>query len=227
MIGARGPAGKRDQVLQRMRQRASEWLEALGRVRVSLAVLAAEPARALRLYRDFKTHGLRPTAARISRAVFQSGAGKYRKWVELYDTISPQEFEEVRRFVATLSVKPKFSILVPIYETPEKELRQMIASVEAQIYDDWELCIADDASKQPHVRRILETEARAEPRVKLIFREENGNICAASNSALTLASGDFVALLDHDDIFGAARAGNHGRRDKSPPRHRRPLLRRR
>ena len=77
----------------------------------------------------------------------------------------------------------------------------MIASVKAQIYDDWELCIADDASKQPHIRQILEAEARAEPRIKLVFREENGNISAASNSALALATGDFILLLDHDDVL--------------------------
>ena len=75
----------------------------------------------------------------------------------------------------------------------------MIASVKEQIYDDWELCIADDASRRSYIRRILEEEAQAEPRIILVFREENGNICAASNSALALASGDFVALLDHDD----------------------------
>ncbi len=152
-------------------------------------------------YHDVRKQSLRETAARVSRAILQDEGSRYRKWVELYDTISPQEAEEIRRFLARLPIQPKFSVLVPVYQTPQKELTEMIASVKAQIYDDWELCIADDGSKQPHVREILEAEAQVEPRIKLVFREENGNISAASNSALALATGDFLALLDHDDIL--------------------------
>ena len=152
-------------------------------------------------YHDVRKQSLRETAARVSRAIFQDEGSRYREWVELYDTISPQEAEEIRRFLARLPIQPKFSVLVPVYQTPQKELTEMIASVKAQIYDDWELCIADDASKQPHVREILEAEAQVEPRIKLVFREENGNISAASNSALALATGDFLVLLDHDDIL--------------------------
>jgi O-antigen biosynthesis protein len=140
-------------------------------------------------------------AARVSRAIFQDDASRYREWVVLYDTISPEEAEEIRRFLRSLPRTPKFSVLVPVYDTPPQELAGMIASVKGQIYDDWELCIADDGSKSAHVREILEGEARAEPRIKLVFREENGNISAASNSALALATGDFLVLLDHDDIL--------------------------
>ena len=71
----------------------------------------------------------------------------------------------------------------------------------AQVYPDWELCIADDASKLPHVRAVLEEYAENEPRIKLVFREANGHIAATSNSALALATGEFVALLDHDDVL--------------------------
>ena len=202
---------KVDEVLDRINRRMGTWLVIFARLRISLGILAGDPARVLRLYRDLKTQGLRATARRIALALqpnlpepksltfLRTQIAEYRKWVELYDTISPQEAKAIRDFVATLAVKPKFSILVPVYETPEQELRQMIASVKEQIYDDWELCIADDASRRSYIRRILEEEAQAEPRIILVFREENGNICAASNSALALASGDFIALLDHDD----------------------------
>jgi GT2 family glycosyltransferase len=153
------------------------------------------------MYRDLRKQGFREMAARVSRAIFQDEASRYQEWVALYDTISPEEAEEIRRFLRGLPRTPKFSVLVPVYETPPQELAQMIASVKEQIYDDWELCIADDGSKSAHVREILEGEARAEPRIKLVFREENGNISAASNSALALATGDFLVLLDHDDIL--------------------------
>lgn len=101
--------------------------------------------------------------------------------------------------VSVLPLRPRFSILMPVYETPERYLREAIESVLGQVYADWELCIADDASKKRHVREILEEYADADSRIKLVFRETNGHISAASNSALAVASGEFIALLDHDD----------------------------
>ncbi len=75
----------------------------------------------------------------------------------------------------------------------------MIESVRRQTYSNWELCICNDASGAPHVRIILDEYAQADPRIKVVHRGKNGHICAASNDALALASGEFVALLDHDD----------------------------
>ncbi|MDO8442342.1 MAG: glycosyltransferase [Polaromonas sp.] len=88
---------------------------------------------------------------------------------------------------------------MPTFNPPECWLRQAIESVRSQLYPDWELCIADDASHQPHVRAILEEYQRLDERIKIVFRGRNGHISAASNSALELATGKFVALLDHDD----------------------------
>ena len=94
---------------------------------------------------------------------------------------------------------PLISIIMPVYNTPEPYLRSAIDSVLAQVYENWELCIADDASSDGHVRGILEEYASKDSRIKLCFRRENGHISAASNSALSLATGDYMALLDHDD----------------------------
>jgi len=94
---------------------------------------------------------------------------------------------------------PRFSIVTPVYETPANVLWEMLESVRTQSFGDWELCLVDDASGAPHVRAILERAQRDDPRVKLRFREANGGIVAASNDALALAVGEFVALLDHDD----------------------------
>ena len=69
----------------------------------------------------------------------------------------------------------------------------------AQVYDRWELCLADDASPDPAVRPFLENLAKQNERVKIAFREENGNISAATNSAAALASGEFIVLMDQDD----------------------------
>jgi GT2 family glycosyltransferase len=77
----------------------------------------------------------------------------------------------------------------------------MLDSVIAQLYPNWELCLADDASTAPHVRAVLDEYARRDKRVKVVYRDKNGHISAASNSALELASGSHVALLDHDDLL--------------------------
>jgi O-antigen biosynthesis protein len=94
---------------------------------------------------------------------------------------------------------PRFSILTPVYETPAMVLAETVASVRRQSYDDWELCLVDDASPSPHVREVLRRAESEDPRIRVGFRERNGGIAAASNDALALAGGEFVALLDHDD----------------------------
>jgi O-antigen biosynthesis protein len=94
---------------------------------------------------------------------------------------------------------PRFSIITPVYETPAGVLRAMLRSVHRQTCADWELCLVDDASSAPHVSAELRKAQRADPRIKVLRREQNGGIVAASNDALALATGEFVALLDHDD----------------------------
>jgi GT2 family glycosyltransferase len=100
-----------------------------------------------------------------------------------------------------LEYRPTISVLMPTYETQEKLLHAAIESVIAQAYPFWELCIADDASSNPRIRSILEHYARNEPRIKLAFRTENGHISRATNTALELATGEFIALFDHDDLL--------------------------
>lgn len=111
------------------------------------------------------------------------------------------DIERLRDMVTVLTYRPLISVIMPTYNTPELYLREAIDSVLAQVYDRFELCIADDASTAPHVRAILEEYAAMDDRIKLVFRPENGHIAHASNSALALASGEFVALFDHDDVL--------------------------
>jgi GT2 family glycosyltransferase len=94
---------------------------------------------------------------------------------------------------------PRFSVITPVYETPEDVLWEMLESVRTQTFGDWELCIVDDRSSAPHVRHMLEEAAASDSRIKVGWREENGGIVAASNDALAMAGGEFLALLDHDD----------------------------
>ena len=123
----------------------------------------------------------------------------YERWVTTYDTLTNDRLSAQRESSRHLPRRPVISILVPVYNTPEKWLAKAIASVGEQTYSNWELCLADDASTAPHIRPLLEKYAAADPRIKVCFREKNGHISAASNSALELATGEFIALLDHDD----------------------------
>jgi glycosyltransferase involved in cell wall biosynthesis len=137
-------------------------------------------------------------ALRLKDAVAPKPA--YARWLESR-TLWPRDFERLRTLSRALTYRPKFSIVVATYDTAEAHLRAALDSVLAQTYDNWELCVADDASPQPQVRRILQEYAARDARVRLTFRAENGHISRATNSALEIADGDFVCLLDHDDLF--------------------------
>lgn len=128
-----------------------------------------------------------------------AGAVGYAAWVERFDTLQPEDLRRLARSAKALPSQPLISLVMPTYNTPKRWLERCIDSVRAQVYPNWELCIADDASTAPHVRRVLQRYAMKDARIKVVFRETNGHISAASNSALALAKGEWIALLDHDD----------------------------
>jgi GT2 family glycosyltransferase len=123
----------------------------------------------------------------------------YPDWVREYSTASASDLAAMAEESGKFARKPVISFITPVFNTPERYLRSMIQSVIAQAYPHWELCLADDASTAPHVRPLLEAFRARDPRIKVALRDTNGHISAASNTALELATGEFVALLDHDD----------------------------
>jgi glycosyltransferase involved in cell wall biosynthesis len=128
-------------------------------------------------------------------------AGTYAQWVLEHDTLNDDDRAAIREHIARLARRPLISIVVPVHNTNEKFLREMIDSVRQQLYPEWELCLADDASTEPHVGRALDEYAALDPRIKVVKRQTNGHVCVATNTALELATGEFVALLDHDDLL--------------------------
>ena len=125
----------------------------------------------------------------------------YQSWQKRHEH-SRQAVARVARLATRhLPYRPKFSIVVPTYNTPERILVEFIESVLAQSYDNWELCIADDCSGEPHVRTVLSEYQKMDNRIKCVFRLSNGHISEATNTALNLATGDFVCLMDHDDLI--------------------------
>ena len=125
----------------------------------------------------------------------------YERWVREHDTLTDADRAAIRAHIGRLKHRPLISVAMPAYESDEHELREAIASVQAQLYPHWELCIADDASRTDTVQRVVAEAAAADKRIKFLRRPANGNIAAATNSALTLATGEFVALMDHDDLL--------------------------
>jgi GT2 family glycosyltransferase len=125
----------------------------------------------------------------------------YAAWVKEFDTVGMRERIVLRRDLRTLRRHPLISIVMPVYNPDLVYLSAAINSVRAQIYQNWQLCIADDASTNPLVAQTLKEHGAADSRIRLTFRERNGHIAACSNSALQLAEGEWVALLDQDDLL--------------------------
>ncbi|ACX96324.1 glycosyltransferase family 2 protein [Halothiobacillus neapolitanus] len=129
------------------------------------------------------------------------GAIAYDQWIEQVEQAQLPTQATVQAFLSSQSTPVIISIVMPVYNTPEKYLRLCIDSVRAQSYPHWELCIADDKSPQPHVKKVLDEYIKKDKRIKVVYRPQNGHISKASNSALKLATGEYVALLDHDDAL--------------------------
>lgn len=163
----------------------------LTRFGASLPSLLVQTGPALRLLSQGKPGLIRGLNLARSNA-------QYRKWLA-QDAVTSTDRYAMTRLLRSLEHRPLISVLMPVCDPPEVFLRHAIESVCRQAYPHWQLCIADDASLQPHVARILDEYAAREPRLRWVRRDIRGHIATASNTALELAEGDFIALLDHDD----------------------------
>ncbi|MEO6003592.1 MAG: glycosyltransferase [Opitutus sp.] len=143
-------------------------------------------------------------AAKTEAPVSWQQQDPYTLWTQR-NQVTPRLTALLTREAAALAkTGPKISLVVPTYNTSADFLDELIASVTAQIYPNWELCFADDASPQPHIKKILAAAAQRDARIKYVIRATNGHISAATNSALDLATGDFIGFVDHDDLLPAA-----------------------
>jgi hypothetical protein len=179
------------------------WIEQIGRARAVLMRMARIASRLARNPGMARRYVV--TAVRIARQSGPRGLlqlrerqaldGIYADWILAYDTLNANDCAAIAARIAAIDERPMISIVVPLYNTPERLLRRCIDSVRAQLWPHWELCLADDASTTPHVRTICEEYARHDKRICFVRRKEHGHIAAASNTALSAAGGDFVALL--------------------------------
>ena len=146
----------------------------------------------------FSRNGLKNTIRKIKFELKYKNQENYDFWIDVHEDYDKKAIiEEIKAF----TYKPKVSIVMPVYNVEEQWLRACVESVRNQYYENWELCIADDNSSEAHIKPLLEEFKMLDSRIKVVYREENGHISEASNSALAIATGEFVGLLDNDDTL--------------------------
>ena len=123
----------------------------------------------------------------------------YVNWVVAFDSFDASRLGQLQIQQAALNVHPLVSIVMPVFNPQPNDLQRAIESVQSQIYENWELCICDDASTECSTKEILESFAGVDARVRLAFHSKNKHISEATNSAINLARGKYVAFLDQDD----------------------------
>ncbi|MBQ2938159.1 MAG: glycosyltransferase [Clostridia bacterium] len=119
----------------------------------------------------------------------------YKKWIEKNEP-NKNELEEQKN--TEFEIKPKISIVVPVYNTPEKFFDELVKSLKNQTYPNWELCLADGS---PEPLKYMQEYPKKDKRIKYKIIGENKGISGNTNEALTLATGDYIGLLDHDDLL--------------------------
>lgn len=123
---------------------------------------------------------------------------RYRKWLRKHQPASRYSAEEIINRVNSFEFTPCISIIMPVYNTPVTWLKKAVESVQAQVYPNWQLCIADDCSTSKATLKYLQS-VEENTKIEVVYRKDNGHISLASNSGLELATGEFICFLDHDD----------------------------
>jgi GT2 family glycosyltransferase len=153
----------------------------------------------MRMIRGRAVRQATPTA--LSQGLLSPAAyNSYESWVRRCEEIR-YNAARAARTIEGFTYLPVISIVMPTYNSPPEYLRAALDSVMSQYYPHWELCICDDASPEEYVRTILSEYAARDSRIHVIFSEHNRGIGGASNQALSIATGEYIGLLDHDDVL--------------------------
>ena len=145
---------------------------------------------------SIKRNGFSGAVKNYQRSKQQSA--NYEEWMTKVEEPTRAQLIEASK---DLTFQPKISLVVPVYNVDEKWLRACVKSLTDQVYSNWELCLADDASPKAHIKPLLEELAAADERVKIVLREKNGHISEATNSAIEITTGDYIGFMDNDDIL--------------------------
>lgn len=149
---------------------------------------------------DFwKENGLRALIVKSAHKL--QGLDNDYDYGEWYSLTKPSQEELERQREEHFPVEPKFSIVIPLYKTPERYLREMLDSIVEQTYGNWELCLADGSPEGQDVSKIVDIYRKKDSRVRYKRLEGNGGIADNTNAAIDMAEGDFIVLADHDDAM--------------------------
>lgn len=148
--------------------------------------------------RYLKSRGVLALAGKVTKKLTNKGKLPlpYHKWLPRH---LPTKAELERQRKETFAWEPKFSVVVPLYKTPEKYLRVLVKSLQNQTYKNWELCLSDGSGTDSPIRELLKELKKEEPRLKVIFHERQMRISENTNAAIEAASGDYIVFADHDD----------------------------
>lgn len=149
--------------------------------------------------RYWKNYGLKNTIKKVCQKL--SGQRDYGNYEDFLKKYGVKEEELARQRQETFENGPCFSIAVPLYQTKEKYLREMIESVQAQTYTNWELCLADGSGREHSLQPVVGEYIAKDKRIKYCLLDSNEGIAGNTNEALKMADGDFVVLTDHDDLL--------------------------
>lgn len=174
------------------------------RVMFYLSPLAQDPgkipATALRLKYAWQKGGTDSVKAILKQLPYEVTYNDV--WINQYKkSFTPEVIAQIQFRIQSMVNPPLISVLMPTFNTPENVLRRTLESVTEQLYSHWELCVVDDASPQPHIRKVLEEVSAGDPRIRLLILEKNAGVATATNCALAMAGGTYVVLLDHDDVL--------------------------
>lgn len=147
------------------------------------------------LLRAWTPTGFKDLVAAVKRR-FTKRQKAYDQWIKVHEVAEPSEAE---RKINNFTNHPLISVVVPVYNVDDQWLRKCIDSLRSQWYSNWELCLADDHSTDPSVKILLEEFAGSDSRIKVTYRNENGGIAKATNSAIALAQGQYIGFMDNDD----------------------------
>ena len=144
---------------------------------------------------------MRPALPTLRKLIYGTSRIDYGDWIKTIENKFRINADLADEILRALPHKPLISIVMPCYETPPEYLRAAIASLQNQFYPNWELCLVDDASPSDCVLPTIEPFKTSDSRIRVMRREENRHISAASNTALAMAQGEWVVLMDHDDLL--------------------------
>ncbi len=147
----------------------------------------------------YRRYGMRNTIEKIYQKVFKIEAGvDYDKWIR---SRMPSKEELNRQKREKFAINPKISLVIPLYKTPERFLKELIQSVQNQTYSNWELCLSDGSGKDSPIKSLLDQYCQKDKRIKIVSSENALQISENTNEAIKISSGEYIAFSDHDDLL--------------------------